>query len=82
LSSFNENLIFLTDFQQMLRYQISRKSVQWEPSFAMRTQRPAEAIAFHNLANAHKTCLNIAMQTQKCVLSGPLSSYKKYFTLQ
>jgi hypothetical protein len=37
LLDFNETLISWTDFRKILRYQISRKSVQCEQSYSMRT---------------------------------------------
>jgi hypothetical protein len=42
LSDLNDTWIFWEGFRKMLKYQISWKSVQWEPSF-MRTNRYDEA---------------------------------------
>jgi len=39
LSDFNETWTASTNFQQLLKYQISWKSDQWEPSCSKRTER-------------------------------------------
>ena len=53
---FNRPWIFGTGFQIILSYQISWKSVQWEPSCSMRTDRQTDMtkylFAFCDFANA------------------------------
>jgi hypothetical protein len=58
LSDFNENWIFWTDFWKVPRYQISWKSVQWEPSYFVRTDGQTDGCddenTFRDFANAPK----------------------------
>ena len=58
LSDFNETLIFSTIFKKMRKYQISWKSVQWEPICSMwtegRTDTTKLIVAFRNFTKAPK----------------------------
>jgi len=45
---------FSGKFKKKLKYQISWKSVQWEPSCPKRTDMAKPIFAFHNLANVPK----------------------------
>jgi len=49
LSDFNDTWIFSTYFRNTLKYQISWKSVEWEPSCSMRTDGQTDG---HNEANS------------------------------
>jgi len=42
LTDFNETCNFSVDFRKILKFKISWKSVQWEPSCSMRTDRRTE----------------------------------------
>jgi len=58
LLDFNEPWIFSKYFRKIFKYQISWKSVQWEPSFPIRTDWRTDMtkviVAFRNFANATK----------------------------
>jgi len=58
LFDINETWIFSTVFRKILKYQISFKSVQWEPSCSMRTDGQTDMrnliVASRNFANAPK----------------------------
>ena len=56
--------IFSTDFRHLLKFQISWQSVQWEPSWAMRTDGQTDrqtdmtkpVVDFRNFVNAPRNC--------------------------
>jgi len=59
LLDFNETWTFSTDFGKILKYQLSRKCVQWGPSFFYadgetegQTDMTKLIVAFRNSANA------------------------------
>jgi hypothetical protein len=58
LSDFNETWISSIDFWRKLKYQVSSKSVQWEPSCSLRTDIQTDMtnlkVAFRNFAKAPK----------------------------
>jgi hypothetical protein len=58
LPDFNQTSGFSSVFGKMLKYQISRKFVQWEPSCSMqtddRTDMTSLIVAFRNFSNAPK----------------------------
>jgi ribosomal protein L18 len=56
VSDFNQIWVFSTDFNESLRYQISRKSVQSEPSYNIGADI-AKLVTSRNYANAPKNWL-------------------------
>jgi len=60
LSDFNNNLIFLTNFLKIPKYEISRKCGRWKSSYSMRMDVEVEGqtnmtkltVAFRKCANA------------------------------
>ena len=70
LSDFNGLWIFSTDFRKKLKFQVTSKSVQWEPSCSLRTDGRPDGqtwhddmtkliVAFRNFANAPKNQLDL-----------------------
>ena len=61
LSDFNETWIFSTDFRKILKYEMLRKSFQWEPSCSLRTNMTKLIVAFRHFANAPKNPVSLSL---------------------
>jgi len=70
LSDFNENWIFWTDFRKKFKCQILQKSVQWEPSCSMRTNRHANGLTGCDEADIRfsQFCEHTKYQAASCAL--------------
>jgi hypothetical protein len=62
-SGFNEIWILSTDFLKIHKYKISRKSVQWEPSFPMWTDGQTDKLSVFRVL---QTCLKIILKVIQC----------------
>ena len=75
---FNEILIFSTHSRKQLKYKVSSKCVQCEPSCSMRTDRQTDmttlTVAFRNFANAPKNHRYIVLQYEQCTRFNPSKS--------
>jgi len=80
-SDFNETKIFPTDFRNMLKYQMSRKSFQCEPSFYMRTEGRTDMIKLIDaLRTFTKTTKTPICLLTFCVQAHPRTPQKRRIT--
>jgi hypothetical protein len=56
-SDFNETWIFPSYCRKVLKYKISWKSVQWKPSYSLRSEMTKLIVAFHSFAEALKNII-------------------------
>jgi hypothetical protein len=76
LPNFNPSWIFSTDFRTILKYQISWKFIQWEPSCSMRTDRQP-MVALPNHGNASRKSVSV----DRSYCTGPFGKRNYYDVL-
>ena len=76
LLGFNENWIFLTDFQKIHTHHTSWKSVQWESSYSMGTDITNQQSLFLNFTNLPKIPypMPLLAHHSNCVWSNKIST--------